>query len=483
MSSLRHLSGYGAVKLSAALASFGAVYAFTRLLGPEEYGRYALVLSGLALIHTLTVTWAEAANYRFAARAREAGTEAAHFALAVKLMGRSILLAWALMALLVLTTRHIEGYGPALLWVAALIPINTVIQLALEAHRAGHRVGRYVSTAILQVLGGFLAGALIAWQTGLGAAAPFAGMTAAGVIAALREGAWLLRSARGGMAEPGAARAWLAYGVPIAAALVLDIILSASDRFLIALFLGEAAVGAYAAGYGVADKTVLMLCAWPALAASPLIMARYEAEGPDAARQEARSLASLLLLIAVPAAAGLALVAAPLSEAMIGEALRDQARQIIPWIALAGLLNGLMLHYASEAFQLAHRTGLRALLMLVPAGLNIMLNLLLLPTLGLMGAVYATVISYGVGLVLLGTVGYRLVAFPWPLGTALKVGLAALAMWPAVWLVPDFGSWLQLILEAAVGGFTYLLAALALDAGGVRGFLRARLASRRAASA
>lgn len=483
MSLLKHLSGYGAVKLSAALASFGAVYAFTRLLGPEEYGRYALVLSGLALIHTISVTWAEAANYRFAARARQEGTEAAHFALAIRLMGRSILFAWLIMAVLVLVTRHIEGYGPALLWVAVLIPINTVIQLALEAHRAGHRVGRYVSTAILQVLGGFFAGALIAWQTGLGAAAPFAGMTAAGLIAALREGTWLLKSARGGTPEAGATRAWIAYGVPIAAALVLDIILSASDRLLIALFLGEAAVGAYAAGYGVADKTVLLLCAWPTLAASPIIMARYEAEGPDAAREEARSLASILLLVAVPAAAGLALVATPLSEAMIGEALREQARQIIPWIAFAGLLNGFLLHYASEAFQLAHRTRLRALLMLVPALLNIALNLILLPLIGLMGAVYATVISYGVGLVLIGAVGYRLVAFPWPVGTALRVGVAALAMWPAVWLVPDFGSWLQLILEATAGGVAYVIAVLALDAGGARGFLRERLASRRAASA
>ena len=87
----------------------------------------------------------------------------------------------------------------------------------------------------------------------------------------------------------------------------------------------------------MADKTVLLVCAWAAMAGSPLVMAAYERGGRKAAREEARGLASTLLLIGMPAAVGLALVARPLAEAMIGEAVREQAMQIIPWIAFAGL--------------------------------------------------------------------------------------------------------------------------------------------------
>ena len=480
---LRHLTGYAPAKLASALASFGGVYVFTRLLGADDYGRYALLVSILALIHTLTLTWVEAANYRFAARAREQGTLADHYALALAMMRRSLLVGLAVLALVWIALADVPGYAAALPWVGVLMVANTFVQMALEAHRAGHRVARYSMSETFRVMGGFFSGALIAWTMDFGAGAPLIGMAVAAVVVAVREALFLHREARGGKLDRETSRAWVGYGMPIAAALLLDIILSASDRFLIAGFLGEAAVGAYAAGYGVADKTVLMLCAWPALAASPQIMAAYERYGPDGVRESAHKLIRTLLLLGLPAATGLALTAAPLGEAMIGENVRAQAIQIIPWIAFAGLLNGLMIHYSSEAFQLAHRTRLRALLMLVPAGLNIALNLILLPTVGLMGAVYATLISYGAGLLLLSLVGRRLVAFPWPAGEALGIALACAAMAPAVWLVPDLGGWPQLFAEAAAGAVTYISVLAALNVAGLRGFVQEKLASRRALKA
>ena len=264
---------------------------------------------------------------------------------------------------------------------------------------------------------------------------------------------------------------------------MLDLILSAADRFLIALFLGEAAVGEYAAGYGVADKSVLLICAWAAMAASPLVMAAYERGGAEAAAEESRGLIRTLLLIGVPAATGLALVATPLSEALIGEAVRDGAREIIPWIAFAGLLNGLIIHYYSEVFNLAHRTGELALLMLIPAGANIVLNLILIPQLGLFGAVLATLLSYGLGLAVLAMVGRRLVPLPMPLLDLAKIAIAALAMCPVIWSLPTWGSWPELLLKAALGGLTYGVVAFALDAGGARGFVSERLTSKGHASA
>ena len=241
---------------------------------------------------------------------------------------------------------------------------------------------------------------------------------------------------------------------------------------MIVLFMDEAAVGAYAAGYGVADKTVLLLCAWAAMAGSPLVMAAYEQGGREAARNEARGLIRTLLFIGLPAATGLAMIARPLAEVMIGPELREQAAQIIPWIAFAGLLNGLMIHYFSEAFQLTHRTGLRAMLMIFPAGLNIGLNLLLLPVFGIMGAVYATLISYACGVILLAAAGRRLVALPLPLGDLVRIGIACAAMWPVITMIPELGGWSELFLKAGAGAFIYAIAAFLLDAGGARDLVR-----------
>lgn len=477
MKLLRHLAGYTPVSIASGIAAFGGVYVFTRLLGSEEYGRYALMVSALALVHTTSLTPAEAAAYRFAGRADARGDVANHFKTIISLSLRSLTLAMGLVLILALALNKLPEYLATLPWFALLLPLNTVIQMALESHRASQRVRRYVLVEGSRLLGGFALGALIAWQLGLGAASPFIGMAIAAAVLAIPEAHWLLSQAKTGKTSPVQKKEYLSYGLPIAAALVLDLMLSAADRFLIAGFLGEAAVGQYAAGYGVADKSVLLLCAWAAMAGSPLIMAAYERGGRDAASKEARGLIGTLLLIGIPAATGLALVARPLAEAMIGQELRAGAMQIIPWIAFAGLLNGLMIHYFSEAFQLAHKTGQRAALMLIPAGANILLNLILIPQFQLMGAVAATLASYALGIAVLAGVGKRYVALPIPLLELVRIALAALAMWPAVLLIPSWGSWPELFAKAAIGALTYALAAILLDAGGARSFLRSRVRS------
>ncbi|MEO1305768.1 MAG: oligosaccharide flippase family protein, partial [Pseudomonadota bacterium] len=320
MKLLRHLAGYLPVKIASAIAAFGAVFVYTRLLGPEEYGRYALMFSVMTLVHLLSLTSAEAAAFRFTGEAEAKKRLPDHFKTVLSLTVRSLLVAVLLTGVLALALGELPNYLKILPWIALLIPINSVIQMALEAHRAQERVSRYVLIATTKILGGFALGALIAWQTGFGAAAPFIGMLLAGAIWCVTESRWLLQQSKGGQTDAERRRAYLFFGAPIAAALVLDLILSAADRFLIALFLGEAAVGAYAAGYGVADKSVLLICAWAAMAASPLVMAAYERGGALAAAEESRGLIRTLLLIGVPAATGIALVATPLSEALIGEA-------------------------------------------------------------------------------------------------------------------------------------------------------------------
>lgn len=483
MKLLRHLAGYLPVNIASGIAAFGGVYVYTRLLGPEDYGRYALMFSAMTMIHMLSLTATEAAAFRFAGEAEAKNNLPHHFRTILSLTLRALFLAAILVGALALAIGHLPAYMKILPWIALLIPINSLVQMALEAHRASERVGRYALISTTQTLGGFALGALIAWQTGFGAASPFIGMAIAGSIWAVTETRWVVQQAKSGETDPDRRKTYLMFGAPIAFALVLDLVLSAADRFLIALFLGEAAVGEYAAGYGVADKSVLLICAWAAMAAMPLVMSAYERGGPDAASEEARGLVRTLLMLGVPAATGLALVAVPLSEALIGEAVREGAQKIIPWIAFAGLLNGLLIHYYSEVFHLAHRTGELALLMILPAAANVGLNLILIPTYGLLGAVIATLASYALGLIVLATRGRRLIALPMPLWDLAKVGLAAGAMVPVLWLLPAWGSWAELFLKAGMGALTYGLIAFALDAGGARGFVREKLASRRHASA
>ena len=475
MKLLKHLTGYMPVSLANGLVGFGSVYAFTRLLGGEDFGRYAVLFSSMALVHTLTLTWAEAASYRFAGQAVQTKDLPGHYRTALVFVFRSLLLSAVGIGLLAVFFRHEPAYLKTLPWLLAVMAVNTFGQVALEAHRAHQRVKRYAVSEVLRILVGFTVGVGIAFLTGFGAAAPFIGLLFGGMAMLLREGPWLVDQARGGELGPERSKAWIMFGVPVAAAMVLDILLSVSDRFLIKYYLGEYAVGAYAAGYGIADKPVLMICAWAALGASPLMMAAFEEDGKAAAETAAGDLFKMILFLGLPAAVGLGLVAEPLAQAAVSEDLRVQAAKIIPLIAFSGLLNGLLIHYVSESFQLVRRTDQRALLMIVPVIANLILNIVLIPKVGLMGAVYATVISYGLAVLLLGAVGRRLLCLPVPMHEVFKVGFAALCMWPVIHILPDLGSWLELFMKVILGGAVYILVAVLLDAGGARGLITAWL--------
>ena len=471
MKLMRHLTGYLPVSLANGLVGFGSVYVFTRLLGGEDFGRYALLYSYLALLHTLTLTWVEAAGYRFAGSAKEEGDLPGHYRTGVSLLFRSLLAMALGIGALAFLFRNDPAYLHVLPWLFALITVSSFGQLALEAHRAHQRVSRYAMTETSRIVFGFLAGVAVAYFIGLGPAAPFVGMLFGSTLVILREGPWLAREAKGGELTRARSKAWFTFGVPVAGAMVLDILLSVTDRFLIEHFIDELAVGAYAAGYGVADKPVLMICAWAALGASPLMMAAYEEEGKAAASKAAGDLFRAILLLGLPAAVGLALVAQPLAEAAIDAELSAQSAEIIPFIAFSGLLNGLLIHYVSESFQLTRRTGLRAMLMIAPVVANIILNVVLLPKFGVMGAVYATVASYGLAVILLGSVGRGLLRLPIGVVDIVKVGLAALSMWPVIYAMPDLGSWPELILKVIAGGTIYCLVAVLLNAAGARAML------------
>ena len=198
----------------------------------------------------------------------------------------------------------------------------------------------------------------------------------------------------------------------------------------------------------------------------------FETQGADAARQLAGRAASLMALISFPAAAGLALVAEPLTTIIVGESVRSQAAVILPWIALSGLLNGMMTYYFHEAFTIRRRTGFMAGLMAGAAMLNLALNLVFIPAFGIVGAAYATVLAYLISLVICAIAGRKLFPLPLPWGDWVKAATATMIMASGVFIVPDFETaWIALAGKALVGAIVYTAAAYVFNIADCRNWL------------
>lgn len=471
MNLLRHLGGYGAVKLASAFASFGGIIIFTRLLSAEAYGRYALVFSAMALIHLVSLTWVEAASFRFGVSAKSSDDLNGHFRTALAALAVSTLCAYLILAILLFILWDYPDYRAFAPWLAILLPANTFYKIAMEAHRSAQRVRRYAVSSLIKIAIGFVSGVFFAYLLGFGAVSPIAGLTIGSIVGFFLEGRTIVVRATKGHTIPKPLKAWAAFGIPTALALGLDLILSTVDRFIIAAFLGEASVGAYAAGYGIADKTVMLVMAWAGLAISPHLLKAYE-EGNDVELNVViKNLARILLFAGLPVATGLAIVAEPLSTLMIGEDLREDARTIIPWIAFSAILNGMAIVFFAESFQLSQKTKRRALLMIAPVLINIVLNIVLIPKYGLIGAVMATGFCYGLACFLLAWTGRRLVHMPIPVLDAMKVIAACLFMAPVALVSSRYGPLIDLCLMSASGVIIYFTVTFVLNACNIRGGL------------
>ncbi|MBC7768557.1 MAG: polysaccharide biosynthesis C-terminal domain-containing protein, partial [Phycisphaerales bacterium] len=243
----------------------------------------------------------------------------------------------------------------------------------------------------------------------------------------------------------------------------LDLGVQAVARIILAAQADSAALGAYAAGFGLARPLDLVFIGVSA-AFAPHVFAAFE-QSVEEARAVARNAFAMLAAITLPVCVGLALVAEPLTTLMIGESLRAEAARALPWLALAGLFSGFSLYYWSEAFQLSGRTGLRALLMLAPASVQLGATLFLAPTYGAQGAAMAAATGAVVGCGLLAVVGRGLIALPAPLADLLRPLAATAVMAGGILSLPgDAG----LFARVAFGAMLYVVAATALDVLGVR---------------
>jgi O-antigen/teichoic acid export membrane protein len=121
-----------------------------------------------------------------------------------------------------------------------------------------------------------------------------------------------LKHMTGGKFDKTLAATYASYGMPVAMSLILALVLSSTDRLLLGAFLDEAAVGVYHAGYSLGSRTLDVVFIWLGMAGAPALIAALERGGQPAVNEAAREQAGFMVLLTLPAAVGLALVARPL---------------------------------------------------------------------------------------------------------------------------------------------------------------------------
>ncbi|MFN3464525.1 MAG: lipopolysaccharide biosynthesis protein, partial [Terricaulis sp.] len=318
MSTARILS-LAPLQIAQALIGFGAIAAFTRLMSPEDFGRYALALSISMAAHTLVFTWAEAAAFRFFAAARAEKRLADHFATLLVLalaLGLTVLAVTAGVLAFVGLRDDIAALS---LFASGAAVLRFLTRLGRESDRAALAFGRYAVLETIYLVIGFAAGVGLLVMFDFGAAAPFAGLLVAGAVVAFIDLPRLMQQSRGGAVSVSRSISYAGYGAPLALALAVDLGVQAIARMVLAGEAGTAPLGAYAAAFGLARALDIMFMGVSA-AFAPLVFTAFEERGVESARDAARGGFVLLAAITIPATIGLALLAQPVAALLVGEA-------------------------------------------------------------------------------------------------------------------------------------------------------------------
>lgn len=467
---VRGILGYLPSNILQAVVGVATIWVFTHLLTAEQFGIYALSFAVLTLAHVSLFSWIEAAMERHWA---EADRDGGHGALYATLYKTALLISVLFVPVVIGTYLFLPASAEIRIAVCIGligVPVRCCMNLVKVALRARGDVRRAANLDMFFVVAGFAIG-IVAALSGAGGSAPLIGLLIAPLLLLPVVLPAELKRARGGVLNADRLKAFAAYGYPISISLGMGLILATTDRFMLEWLMGEAAVGAYHASYSLASRTLDVMFIWLGTAGAPALVMALERGSRDALKEAATDQVRALILLTIPAAVGLALVARPLAEVVIGPQLRSASAMVTPWIAASALLSGFLYYYFNQAFTLAKRTRLLLVTMLIPAVVNIGGNLVLIPRFGLSGAAAASVAGYGVGVIASIFVGRRTLLMPVPMRDLTLCLACSAAMAAVVLMLPSFGGIGEVMLDASVGALVYAALVYATNAGNARQLL------------
>ncbi len=264
----------------------------------------------------------------------------------------------------------------------------------------------------------------------------------------------------GGKISPEAAKTQLCYGFPLVLAGLAIWVLGVSDRYLLRILRDVSEVGIYHLGCLLPESTFLLMGEIFRLSLRPRAIHLYEEKGIEAVDKLQQQITRLFLALSLPIALFFSLAPKTLMAFLAGPAYQAGAFAV-PWVTWGALF--FQLHQlAFTGLLLNYQTARLAANLAATALVNILLNFILIPRWGFVGAAVSTALSFA-GLLLMTLVATRS-SLPFRIGmkdmiVIISGGAAMVATMGFLQSLSFFS--LPRVIFAAFGGFTAYVLVLA----------------------
>jgi len=421
-------------KLLPALTAFISVPILTRLFLPADYGNWALADGVSAFLGAMAISGFGAGVIRFFSAYKVKSELSVFFATLG--ISTGVIIA-AISAISFLALFLLRGILPAVLYPLFFMGILIfMVQAAFEVFmnvvRAQERSGLYTVFELSTRYGSLGLGLVLVIVFGFGVEGLMWGTL---VAFALALPLLLFSTTRAEGIHPrcfrmrDALQMWR-YSWPLAIGNMAMWGLIMSDRYVISFFRPQSEVGLYSVAYNISGKSIEMLVALFLLSMGPMLMNIWETQGREATEKALAMVTRLFLILCLPAAVGLSVLAVPFVSLLTAEAYHEGYR-VVGYVAFSVFLWGFS-QIASTGTLIGKKTRWIALNQIFAALINLGLNLLLVPRFGFVAAGITTLIGYAVLFSMQAYISHRYLRWLFPFKTFRNVVIAAICMGVAV---------------------------------------------------
>jgi O-antigen/teichoic acid export membrane protein len=428
---------YLPAKALPALASFITVPIYTHLFSPDQFGNYALAAAAAEFLLLGTATGFGQGAVRFFSAYRLRSGLSRYFAAVFGSVGVITLAAAAASAGTLIILRPLipcELYP--LLWAAVALYVVSACNAILMDVLRGQERGRWYSVIwISQSYGGTIFGLTLVLVFEMGIGGLIWGQ-ALGFLLPIGPLVWLttrsvaIRTADFNRTD--FKQLWT-FSLPFAVGNLAFWSLSLADRYIVEFFRGSYEVGLYSVAAKIPLRSIQLLVGLFFLVPAPIISRLWEEQGRQATEEALTEFTRMFFLMVIPAVAGLAVVAAPLLRLLADEAYFAGYPAI--WLIACGSMGLGLSDLGSSGCLVTNRTRLIARNQCLAAGAGLILNLILVPVFGFMGAAVSAAISFTLLASLQAMTSSRFLTWRWPLRSLWRVLTASAAMAASVLLL------------------------------------------------
>lgn len=366
----------------------------TKTLGVSGYGIWSLIIVTISLAMPLAMLGLPQAMVRFLAPEKDKKEiQEGFFSVSFTVLSFGLVLSLILFALsdfFALIIIKDISIAPIIRIAAFMIVLTAIDQTILSFFTAFRQMKKYSLFVISQ---NFIEVALIAYTvlSGFGISGAVIGLLTSRAILLAIMLPYIV--SRIGFKLPNFSRlkSYLSFGLPMVPTTIFAWIIHSSDRYMIGYFMGSVPVGIYSAAYGI-GFVIHMFINPVGIVLFPTVSKLWDEEKIAEFKTHLRYSLKYFLMLAIPSLFGLSVLAKELllilstSEFVSGAIL-------IPFVA-----SGLILYGAYNTFHYvltsAKRTDLLAISLGTASVVNIALNILFIPIIGILGAAIATSITY-----------------------------------------------------------------------------------------